>query len=102
MIDSTPTLTADRRRERLINLATRVSAEDVKRRLDLPSEWDQSSWLGRDCGTTCCMAGKVALEDGGVPVLTDYNGKQLDTEIARRLWERNDPNLYLYDMDSAN
>jgi len=58
-------------KQRLIDLATWAAGEHAKKELGLPSEWDQGHWLKRDrdlsCGTTCCIAGKVALDDGGVP-----------------------------------
>jgi hypothetical protein len=58
-------------RERLIALAQWAAAEDAKRRLGLPSEWNQSTWLSRSrataCGTACCIAGKVAFDDGVLP-----------------------------------
>jgi hypothetical protein len=62
-------------RERLIKLAIWVAGEDAKRRLGLPNEWDQSHWLrqvgeertGTACGTACCVAGRIVLEDGGKP-----------------------------------
>lgn len=60
-------------KKRLVELAAWAASEDAKRQLGLPSEWDQSGWLTRradlDCGTACCIAGKVTLEDGGVPVM---------------------------------
>jgi hypothetical protein len=63
-------------RQRLIDLAVWVAGEHAKKELGLPSEWDQGAWLKRqdgvnDCGTTCCVAGKVALDDGAKPV-PDY------------------------------
>lgn len=62
-------------RERLIRLAHWVSAEEEKRQQGLPSEWDQSMWLVRKrsatCGTACCLAGKVAMEDGAKPIPRD-------------------------------
>lgn len=56
-------------RERLIGLAVWAAGEDAKQRLGLPSEWKQTFWLTREsCGTACCMAGKVAVDDGGIPI----------------------------------
>lgn len=55
--------------------------EDAKRLAGEPSEWDQNSWgrVGLDCGTTCCVAGHIALAElGGKPELDDeerYNLK---------------------------
>jgi hypothetical protein len=61
-------------RKRLIALAQWVAGEDAKRRLGLPNEWNQTHWFQRrrgdadaGCGTACCIAGKVAVEDGGKP-----------------------------------
>jgi hypothetical protein len=66
-------------RQRLIRLAQWAAGEDAKRRLGLPNEWEQGAWLTRrdgaaevgGCGTACCIAGKVAIEDGGVPVVDE-------------------------------
>jgi hypothetical protein len=64
-------------RQRLIKLVTWAAGENAKKQLGLPSEWDQGYWVTRDdrvqfavdgCGTACCLGGKVAIEDGGVPV----------------------------------
>lgn len=40
-----------------------------------PKEWDQTEWFrrvvrddGKTCGTTCCLAGTVALLEGWEPV----------------------------------
>lgn len=58
-------------RYRLIGLAVWAAGEQAKADLGLPSEWDQGLWLVNrtgSCGTACCIAGKVAIEDGGVPV----------------------------------
>lgn len=62
--------------KRLIHLAEWAAAQEARRRLDLPSEWDQNHWLLNlgevltevaPCGTACCIAGKVTLEDGWLP-----------------------------------
>lgn len=73
------------RDRRLVEIAMWAAGEDVLRRLGFASEWDQGSWISpRDnCGTACCIAGKVALEDGLLPVLagswaTDRN--DIDSE----------------------
>jgi hypothetical protein len=60
-------------RKRLIELAVWVAGEHAKQELGLPSEWNQGQWLLRrrganSCGTACCIAGKVALADGAIPV----------------------------------
>lgn len=56
--------------ERLLELGRWAIAEDAKQRAGLPSEWDQGKWFSRasGCGTACCMAGKVVLDDGGYPI----------------------------------
>lgn len=59
-------------RKRLIALAEWAAAQDARRRLGLPNEWIQENWLTKlSCGTACCLAGKVALDDGGKPYLHD-------------------------------
>lgn len=79
-------------RARLVHLAAWAAGEDVKRRLGLPSEWEQVRWFGtRGCGTTCCIAGKVALEDGAVPVLEHNDDGPLGVEEARELWRNEAP-----------
>lgn len=57
----------DAQRARLLELKGWLYGEHLKKQAGLPSEWDQAMW-GRDtaCGTTCCIAGKVVLEAGGV------------------------------------
>lgn len=80
-------------KERLIDLATWAAGEDARRRLGLPSEWYQGFWLTRDpagCGTACCIAGRVALQDGGIPVVNDDNYDALDRETSKREWESSD------------
>lgn len=55
--------------ERLHRLLDWAAAEDEKALQGLPSEWDQRIFVAKyDCGTACCIAGKVALEDGGQPI----------------------------------
>lgn len=69
-------------RKRLIELATWVAGEDAKRRLGLPSEWAQATWVQkRSCGTICCIAGKVALDDGGRP--HNWDGAHNGFETSR-------------------
>lgn len=58
---------------RLQTLLAWATAEDQKRRAGKPSEWDQGRWANW-CGTTCCIAGKVLLEDGATPVLSGIGG----------------------------
>lgn len=53
--------------ERLRHLVAWAESEDAKARAGLPSEWNQGIWSNA-CGTACCIAGKVALEDGGKPI----------------------------------
>lgn len=55
--------------ERLDRLVEWAAAQEDLRAAGLSSEWDQTEWIGkRFCGTVCCVAGKVALEDGHRPV----------------------------------
>lgn len=90
-------------RPKLIKLAQWAAAEHAKQELGLPSEWNQGSWLrldeglgddpnvpkavvaGKTCGTAACMAGKVALDAGGVPVVVTDGGVdiRLDDERAQ-------------------
>lgn len=58
--------------ERLVALGIWAIGQDTRKKLGLPSEWRQENWLTKapgvnDCGTACCIAGKVALEDGATP-----------------------------------
>lgn len=78
--------------ERLVDLAKWLTGQEKKRRLGLPSEWNQNTWvdarpttgklrelvevegvnpaalpLGWSCGTAACAAGHIALQDGGMP-----------------------------------
>lgn len=61
--------------ERLVSIGRWAIGEERKRRAGLPSEWDQMHWLSRSphCGTACCIAGRVVLEDGGVPLFPGYS-----------------------------
>lgn len=77
-------------RERLVDLAVWAAGEKARMDLGLPSEWRQDSWMTRrsGCGTTCCIAGKVALEDGGTPIVVNDDGEEVvDPVEALRLWE---------------
>lgn len=66
--------------ERLIKLGVWAIGQDFRKQLGLPSEWEQGSWITRraslskvdHCGTACCIAGKVALEDGALPIIGAY------------------------------
>lgn len=83
-MSTTEKVTAFRARNaRLVELAEWAAAQDARRRLGLPSEWDQGSWLIHDragvglagfCGTAACIAGKVALEDGAFPMRNVIEG----------------------------
>lgn len=71
----TPSTTGPNR-ERLIALTLWAAGEQIKQKMGLPSEWDQADWLTRSrqadsCGTVCCLAGRVVLEDGGAPAGDD-------------------------------
>lgn len=74
--------------ERLLDLGRWAIAEDAKRQAGLPSEWDQESWFRKtSCGTAACMAGKVVLDDGGVPSINDSGYGWLATmPDGRRMW----------------
>lgn len=54
----------------------------------LPSEWTQGDWILRssatECGTTCCIAGKIALEAGWKPTMPLLGGGEVqrDGEVA--------------------
>lgn len=73
-------------RQRLIGLAVWAAGEKAKQDLDLPSEWDQGIWLGSNsCGTTCCIAGKIALEDGGIPSVYDEDADEYVTDPVKAL-----------------
>lgn len=52
--------------DRLDHLLAWATEEDAKKRRGEPSQWDQGIYLERNssCGTVCCIAGKVVLEDG--------------------------------------
>lgn len=51
-------------KELLLKVNDWVQQENVKLQTgDEPSEWRQRTWA---CATTCCFAGKVVLEAGGV------------------------------------
>lgn len=65
-------------RDKLIEVVKWAAGEDAKQKLGLPSEWEQGYWLSYRgegtgigangfCGTACCIAGKVALDDGWRP-----------------------------------
>lgn len=74
-------------RQRLINLAVWAAGEKAKQDLGLPSEWDQSDWMKqKSCGTSCCIAGKVALDAGATPVLFDDDLEEVSPEEALGLW----------------
>lgn len=57
--------------ERLLEVGRWAIAEQKKKDQGLPSEWDQAHWLAQGaayhCDTACCIAGRVVLQDGGVP-----------------------------------
>lgn len=57
--------------ERLVRVGRWAIEQEKLRQAGLPSEWDQARWLRKTdggCGTACCIAGRIAVEDGGVPV----------------------------------
>lgn len=78
--DWTPVQEMTLDRKRLVDMVAWVAGEHAKLQLGLPSEWYQGAWLKRantlattegGCGTACCFAGKVAIADGGVPVVNE-------------------------------
>lgn len=73
-------------RKRLIELAVWVAGEDAKRRLGLPNEWRQGTYVKRlNCGTACCVAGKVALDDGCAPIWGGEYAANATTPDGRRV-----------------
>lgn len=77
-------------KKKLLDLVVWVAGEKAKQDLGLPSEWNQRAWLkvtpgldagpqitatsGTQCGTACCIAGKVALDSGAFPAAYRNNG----------------------------
>lgn len=65
--DPGPTLSVQR--SRLVDAIDWAAGQDARRRLGLPSEWDQQHWisqvtgvaLGGHCGTAGCIAGYVSV-----------------------------------------
>lgn len=55
-----------------------ATEQDELKRAGKPSEWNQSTWIRWDgtkqepCGTACCIAGKIALEEGLRPNTGGY------------------------------
>lgn len=74
-----PEQLAEPNRDKLIEVAQWVGAQESLRLLGLPSEWDQSNYVNdREgvavngfCGTAACVAGKVALDAGYKPIRTE-------------------------------
>lgn len=66
----TTTMTTEQQ-ARLVDAISWAAGQDARRRLGLPSEWDQRVWfadmgiedvaLGGHCGTVGCLAGYVVL-----------------------------------------
>lgn len=78
-------------REKLIEVVQWVAGEHAKKELGMPSEWDQEWWYHRVvpegvvvgsnpnwCGTAACLAGKVALMEGGTPSVSSHVGAVSD------------------------
>lgn len=91
-METTSSSLTNEQRQVLIQLAMWAGAEDVKRRLGMPSEWNQGSWFGRQvkdgsCKTTCCIAGKAALMAGATPVLIDGYGDDVRKAKSRKFLE---------------
>jgi hypothetical protein len=96
------TLTSEQR-DRLIDAIDWAAGQDARRRLGLPSEWDQGHWLsaaddgvalGGHCGTAGCIAGYVAVvqlkctptaaaSTGWSVMLPDGNREDVE-ELAKR------------------
>lgn len=74
-IDTAEDLRRNERNGKLLGLKGWLYGEYLKKDAGLASEWDQAMW-GREttCGTTCCIAGKIVLDAGGVFV----GGTQVD------------------------
>ena len=52
-----------------------AAREDAGRHVDGDPRWDQGEWLVVDeCGTACCIAGRIALAAGWVPDVDDQTG----------------------------
>lgn len=79
--------------ERLNHLLAWAEAEDLKAQAGLPSAWDQTVW-SNSCGTACCIAGKVALEDGGKPVAREYGQMKLVNEFRMPNGQEVEPEAY--------
>lgn len=76
---------------RLLELGRWLTREERKRRLGHDSEWNQDVWIDTNygnnvetpaenlvawsCGTACCAAGRIALEDGGMPAFFDRHAQ---------------------------
>lgn len=69
-----------------------------------PEEWDQDSWFGRnDCGTTACLAGRIAIQQGMTsashPLFIMANGSFVDEAVAAALIvDSTDPEGDLFDI----
>lgn len=70
-------------KKELIKLAVWIGGEKAKQDIGVPSEWDQGLWFDEHgitlngdatwaCGTSCCAAGHVGIEAGGLPVFHVY------------------------------
>jgi hypothetical protein len=52
-----------------------VSLQAERKAARLPSEWDQRFWIREEsCGTVACVAGHIALNNGGKPFTDDSWG----------------------------
>lgn len=62
-----------------IEWATR---EDAGRHVDGDPRWNQSRWLMVDeCGTACCIAGRIALAAGWVPDVDERDNGRITGRI---------------------
>lgn len=59
-----------------------AAREDAGRHVDGDPRWNQGEWLVVDeCGTACCIVGRIALAAGWVPDVDDQTG--LTTKVGR-------------------
>lgn len=59
-----------------------AAREDAGRHVDGDPRWNQGQWLVVDeCGTACCIAGRIALTAGWVPDVDDQIGGRITGRI---------------------
>lgn len=95
-------------REAIIEAVSWAIAEHEKSKRGEQSEWDQSVWI---CGTSCCIAGHIALKAGAVPnadlptrvgSFVSYKGKiRVVRDLALEIIESTSPRIYdLFDENN--